>query len=50
MKRRTVWRKLREETLPKPDKLNKEGFPSYKRTIEDDVLSVLTTGSTANLF
>ena len=50
MKRKTVWRKLREETLPKPDKLNKEGFPVYKRTIKEDVLSVLTTGSTANLF
>jgi len=50
MKRKTVWRKLREETLPKPDRTNKEGFSVYKRTIEEEVLSVLMTGSTANLF
>jgi len=50
MKRKNVWRKLRQEAIPKPDKVNKEGFPSYKRTIEEEVLSVLTTGSTANLF
>ncbi|MCW7078207.1 MAG: TROVE domain-containing protein [Canidatus Methanoxibalbensis ujae] len=48
MKRRTVWRKLREKA--KPDKLNREQFPAYSRTIEEDVLSVLMTGSTANLF
>jgi len=50
MKRKTVWRKLREETLPKPGRKNKEGFPAYRRTVEEEVLSVLTTGSTANLF
>jgi len=50
MKRKNVWRKLRHEAIPKPDKVNREGFPSYKRTIEEEVLSVLTTGSTANLF
>jgi len=50
MKRKTVWRKLREETLPKPDRKNKEGFPAYRRTVEEEVLSVLMTGSTANLF
>lgn len=50
MKRKTVWRKLRQEALPKPDKLNREGFPSYKRTIEEEVLAVLMTGTTANLF
>ena len=50
MKRKTVWRKLREKTLPKPDRMNKEGFPAYRRTVEEEVLSVLMTGSTANLF
>ena len=50
MKRNSVWRKLREETLSRPDKTNKEGFPAYSRTIEEEVLSVLMTGSTANLF
>ena len=50
MKRKTIWRKLRQEAIPEPEKANKEGFPSYKRTIEEEVLSVLMTGSTANLF
>ena len=50
MKRKTIWRKMRQEVRLKPDHANKEGFPSYKRTIEEEVLSVLMTGSTANLF
>jgi len=43
------WRGLRE-SVPKPDHLNKEGFPSYKRTPEEDVVNVLMTGTTANTF
>lgn len=50
MKRKTVWRSLKEEQVFKPDKANKERFPSYERSIEEQVLSVLTTGTTANLF
>ena len=50
MKRKTIWRKMSQEVIAKPDHANKEGFPSYKRTIEEEVLSVLMTGSTANLF
>ena len=51
VKRKTVWKKLREEKLiPTPDHLNKEKFPSYRRTPEEDLVSILTTGSTANLF
>lgn len=55
MKRQSVWRGTRTSaptarTLPAPEKLSKEGFPSYTRTIEEQVISVLTTGSTANLF
>jgi len=42
------WRELRE--VQKPDKLNKEGFPTYTRSIEEDVVNVLMTGSTANAF
>lgn len=42
------WRNLRE--IQKPDHMNKEGFPSYARTAEEDIVNVLMTGSTANLF
>ncbi|HDM36408.1 MAG TPA: TROVE domain-containing protein [Candidatus Syntrophoarchaeum butanivorans] len=48
--KRNMERIERERTLPKPDRLNREGFPAYERTVEEDVLAVLTTGSTANLF
>ena len=48
MKRRTIWRQMRKEA--EPTKVNKEGFPAFDRPIEEQVVSVLTTGSTANLF
>ena len=44
---RSVWRQL---GVPKPDHVNKEGFPSYSRTPEEDVVNVLMTGTTANTF
>jgi len=48
MARKNVWRQFRE--FGEYDHLNKEGFPSYDRPLEEQVLSVLMTGSTANLF
>ena len=50
MKRNTIWRNLKKKTTYKPDKSNRENFPAYSRTIEEDVLSILMTGSTANIF
>lgn len=47
MKRKTIFRQFRELTH---EKVNKEGFPAFERPIEEQVVSVLTTGSTANLF
>ncbi len=43
-----VWKQFKE--WGGYDHLNKEGFPSYSRPIDEQVLSVLMTGSTANLF
>jgi len=48
MARKNVWKQFRE--FGEYDHLNKEGFPSYDRPLEEQVLSVLMTGSTANLF
>jgi len=45
--RRAVWHQIAK---PKPDKKNKEGFPAYSGTPEVDLVNVLMTGSTANLF
>ena len=42
------WNELRQ--IPKADHENREGFPSYSRTIEEDVVNVLMTGTTANAF
>jgi 60 kDa SS-A/Ro ribonucleoprotein len=36
--------------IPEPTILNYEGFPAFERTIEERVIQVLTTGSTANTF
>lgn len=41
-----VWKQFKE--WGGYDHLNKEGFPSYSRPIDEQVLSVLMTGSTAN--
>ncbi len=42
------WREQRQ--IPKPDHLNREGFPSYSRSAKEDVVNVLMTGTTANTF
>ena len=42
------WKDLANKPLS--DHVNKEGFPSYSRTPEEDVVNVLMTGSTANTF
>ena len=49
MKRTKPFR-WRLQRLPRPDHSNKEGFPSYTRTPEEDVVNVLMTGTTANTF
>jgi len=59
LKRKTIWRnwrKLRKQSITsmpeisEPDHLNKESFPSYKRSSKEDLVAILMTGSTANLF
>jgi len=47
MKRTTPWRQIGR---PKPDKVNREGFPSFKGTPEQELVNVLMTGTTANHF
>ena len=47
---RDFWNEMREGELLKTDEKNYEEFPTYKRDIKEQVLSVLTTGTTANLF
>ncbi|MCE7739983.1 MAG: hypothetical protein GPJ50_11445 [Candidatus Heimdallarchaeota archaeon] len=47
---RDFWDEMREGELLKTDEKNYEEFPTYKRDIKEQVLSVLTTGTTANLF
>jgi 60 kDa SS-A/Ro ribonucleoprotein len=37
-------------TYQKADKVNKEGFPAFTRTMEEDVLSVLTTQTLGNTY
>lgn len=37
-------------TYAKADKVNKEGFPAFSRTMEEDVLSVLMTQTLGNTF
>lgn len=37
-------------TYKKADKVNKEGFPAFSRTMEEDVLSVLMTQTLGNTF
>lgn len=38
------------QTYQKADKLNKEGFPAFSRTLEEDTLSVLLTQTLSNTF
>jgi len=47
MRRTTPWRQIGK---PKPDKVNREGFPSFSRTPEEDLVNVLMTGTTASHF
>lgn len=46
--KKAFWQNLANEI--NYDHLNKEKFPSFKRTDYEDIVSVLTTGSIANLF
>lgn len=50
MKRRNVFSKVGQKKFPEADKLNKEDFPSFSRTIYDEVKAVLNTGSVGNTF
>lgn len=45
-----IWKEMKEDEILQTDEVNYEGFPSYQRDIKEQVISVLTTGSTANLF
>ena len=47
MRRTTPWRQIGK---PRPDKVNREGFPSFSRTPEEDLVNVLMTGTTAPHF
>ncbi len=47
MKRTTTWRQLGR---PKPDKVNREGFPAFRGTPEQELVNILMTGTTCNHF
>ncbi len=55
MKRKNPWKSVSrlgvaDKEIPKPDRINYEGFPAYSRTPEEELLNVLMTGTTANTF
>ena len=45
-----IWKDIKREEILETDEVNYEAFPTYHRDIKEQVVSVLTTGTTANLF
>ena len=45
-----IWKEMKQDEILQTNGVNYEGFPNYQRDIKEQVISVLTTGSTANLF
>ena len=50
MKNRNFWDGMREDDILETKETNFEDFPTYKRDLKEQVLSVLTTGTTTDLF
>ena len=50
MTNKGFWKNMREGELLETEETNFEDFPTYKRDLKEQVLSVLTTGTTTDLF
>lgn len=50
MTNRKFWDGMRDDELLETEEKNFEDFPTYKRDLKEQVLSILTTGTITNLF